>query len=342
MAPKTKKISADERRIILKLRKEGKSLGEIGQITGRTHSSVQYVVQTFNATGSIVSKPRCGRTSKLTVREKRTVLQSVKKNPRITAFQISESIKNSFGKDVYEDTIRKILKRDGYRARVARRKPYISEVNRKKRMDFAKEYINKPPEFWEHVLFSDESKFCVFGIKGRKLVWRRSGTALEKENLAPTVKHGGGGVMVWGCMAAEGVGKLVFIESTMDQFAYLNILKTNMKQSVRQLGLGDDFWFQHDNDPKHTANNVKLWLLYNTKHQLRMPPQSPDLNPIEHLWDLLERRIRQHSITSKEMLKSVIFNEWGKITWQDTFKLAHSMPHRLKEVLKLKGYPTSY
>ncbi|GFU17207.1 transposable element Tc1 transposase [Trichonephila clavipes] len=81
-----------------------------------------------------------------------------------------------------------------------------------KRLDFANEHINEPPQFWEKVLFSDESKFCIFGIKGRKLVWRKQGTAFEKENIVPTVKYGGGGVMVWGCMAANGVGRLTFID----------------------------------------------------------------------------------------------------------------------------------
>ena len=203
-------------------------------------------------------------------------------------------------------------------------------------------YVNKPSEFWERVLFSDESKFCIFGIKGKKLVWRKTGTAFNKENLVPTVKHGGGSIMVWGCMAGNGVGNLVFIESIMDQYGYINVLKQNLKQSAQKLNLGEDFWFQQDNDPKHTAQNVKLWLLYNTKYQLKSPPQSPDLNPIEHLWDLLERRIRQHKITSKEMLKTVIMDEWNKISTEDTLKLVKSMPNRINEVLKRKGYPTSY
>ncbi|KAL7725297.1 hypothetical protein ACLKA6_000714 [Drosophila palustris] len=62
----------------------------------------------------------------------------------------------------------------------------------------------------------------------------------------------------------------------------------------------------------------------------------------EHLWDLLERRIRQHTITSKKMLKDVIMEEWSKITAEDTRKLVDSMPRRLAEVLKRKGYPTKY
>lgn len=209
-------------------------------------------------------------------------------------------------------------------------------------MDFAQKFGYKPPDFWNNVIFSDESKFCIFGIKGRKLVWRKPGTALDIQNLAPTVKHGGGGLMVWGCMAANGVGSLVFIESTMDHRAYLQILKDNLHESARKLGLGEDFWFQQDNDPKHTAHNVKLWLLYNTKNQLHSPPQSPDLNPIEHLWDYLERRIRLHTITSKNMLKEVIMEEWRQISPEVTQKLVKSMPRRLAETIQRKGYPTSY
>ncbi|GFU60915.1 transposable element Tc1 transposase [Trichonephila clavipes] len=104
----------------------------------------------------------------------------------------------------------KIARRDKRMANT-HKKPHILAVNRQKRIDFANEHVNKPPQFWEKVLFCDESKFCIFGIKGRKLVWRKQGTALEKENLVPTVKYGGGGVMVWGCMAANGVGRLTFI-----------------------------------------------------------------------------------------------------------------------------------
>ncbi|GIY34768.1 uncharacterized protein CEXT_86541 [Caerostris extrusa] len=104
------------------------------------------------------------------------------------------------------------------------------------------------------------------------------------------------------------------------------ILKENLKQSAQDLNLGDDFWFQQDN----------------IKNQLQSPPQSPDLNPIEHLWDLLERKIRQHKIVSKEMLKRVIITEWNNISSEEISKLVHSMPKRLTEVLRRKGYPTTY
>ena len=105
----------------------------------------------------------------------------------------------------------------------------------------------------------------------------------------------------------NGVVNLEFISSTMANKAYLQILKINLQKSVKKLGIEEDYMFQHDNDPKHTAYNTRLWLSYNVKNKLKIPPQSPDLNPIEHLWDLLvERCIRNYVITSKEMLKAVL------------------------------------
>ncbi|KAH8338802.1 hypothetical protein KR067_010016, partial [Drosophila pandora] len=71
--------------------------------------------------------------------------------------------------------------------------------------------------------------------------------------LVGTVKHGGSGVMVWGCMAASGVGNLTFIETIMDQAGYIKILKDNLFESAEKLGLESEYWFQQDNDPKHTA-----------------------------------------------------------------------------------------
>lgn len=342
MAAKGKEICLREREIIIKLWKKGKSYREIGKTINRAHSSVQRVINNFQSSGILLSKPRSGRPSKLSIRESRSLIGFVKKNPKITASQIVNNIEKQFQKKICADTARKILKRAGYKGRVARRKPFISVINRQKRLKYAYDHINKPLDFWQRVIFSDESKYCIFGIKGRKIVWRKAGTALNKENLLPTVKHGGGGAMVWGCIAGTGVGQLDFVESTMDKYGYLDILKRNLNQSAEKLGLNHEYYFMHDNDPKHTSHIVKLWLLYNVPKQLHSPPQSLGLNPIEHLWDLLEKRIRQRTITSKQMLKTALKEEWEKITPEETSNLVNSMKNRLKEVIKRRGYPTSY
>lgn len=337
-----KEISVDIRKLIIKLRSEGKTLRAIGQIVDKPHSSVQRVLENYAATRNFSSKYRSGRPQVLTEREKRSVLSEVKANPRTSAPKIVKIVREKFDKEISSGTVRNVLRKERYHGRSGRKKPFISKTNKKKRFAFARDHVDKPQSFWNNVLFSDESKFCIFGMNGRGIVWRKPATEWNKENLFPTVKHGGGGVMVWGCMASNGVGNLEFIESTMDKFQYLNIIKKNIPESATKLGLGNHFMFQQDNDPKHTAYIVKLWLLYNVPKQLHTPPQSPDLNPIEHLWDLLERRIRQHSITSKNMLKEKLLEEWSKIRPEDTKVLVDSMGKRLKEVLFRRGYPTKY
>ncbi|GFW90045.1 transposable element Tc1 transposase [Trichonephila clavipes] len=144
------------------------------------------------------------------------------------------------GRSVSAETIRRVLIKAGYNGRVARKKPLIGKRNRVKRLKFAKEHILKRTKsfqrFWNEVIFSDESKFNIFGSDGRRMVWRKPNTSHHPKHTIPTVKHGGGSVMVWGCMAASGVGKLVFIDGIMHKMAYLNILQNNLKESADKLG----------------------------------------------------------------------------------------------------------
>ncbi|GFW39602.1 transposable element Tcb2 transposase [Trichonephila clavipes] len=141
----------------------------------------------------------------------------------------------------------------------------------------------KTDNFWKKVIFSDESKFNIFGSDGRRTVWRKPNTALDPKNLHPTVKHGGVSVMFWGRMASNGVGNLVFIDGIMNHKLYIDILNNNLKESAKKSGLDGNFIFQQDNYPKHTARNVKMCCLFHCKQQLHTQPQSPDINVIENL-----------------------------------------------------------
>ncbi|CAK9811674.1 Transposable element Tc1 transposase [Anthophora quadrimaculata] len=148
--------------------------------------------------------------------------------------------------------------------------------------------------------------------------------------------------MVWGCMAASGVGNLIFIEGILDKAKYLHILKDNLKKSAVKLGLLENFYFQQDNDPKHKAKIVQEWLLYNIPHMLHTPPQSPDINPIEHLWTEIGKRLQNHNITSKDQLKEKILQIWNSIEPTVTENLVNSMGRRLSEIIKAKGGTTKY
>jgi hypothetical protein len=177
----------------------------------------------------------------------------------------------------------------GYKGRAARKKPFINERNRRKRLEFKRAYVNKPINYWKTVLFCDDSKFNIFGSDGPQYVWRKpqkkkKKKRTESKNVILTVKHGGGHAMVWGCMGYAGVGELAIVKGIINAKGYVNILRGNLKKSVRKLRIQDSYLFKQDNNTKHTARITREWLLYNARGLLETPSQSPDINPVENLW----------------------------------------------------------
>ena len=131
--------------------------------------------------------------------------------------------------------------------------------------------------------------------------------------------------MVWGCFSGYGMGTLHVIEGTMDRFMYLDILKKVM------IPFADDnlplTWiFQQDNDPKHKSKVLQEWFLSEQIRVMDFPAQSPDLNPIENLWEELDRRVRRSHISNKKDLIKILKEAWNSIEPDTIRKLLDSMP----------------
>ncbi|KAK3531948.1 hypothetical protein QTP86_001831 [Hemibagrus guttatus] len=144
-------------------------------------------------------------------------------------------------------------------------------------------------------------------------VWCKSNTAFQKKNIIPTVKYGGGSVMVWGCFAASGPGRLAVINGTMNSAVYQKILKENVRPSVCDLKLKRTWVLQQDNDPKHTSKSTSEWLKKNKMKTLEWPSQSPDLNPIEMLWHDLKKVVHARKPSNVAELQQFCKDEWAKI-----------------------------
>ena len=133
------------------------------------------------------------------------------------------------------------------------------------------------------------------------------------------------------------------MDGNINAAKYIQILDEHLLPYLRQLGI-ENYIFQDDNAPCHTAKPTVKWKESKLIDSLEWPSQSPDLNPIEHLWDELERKIRRDKVKPKNKaeLFAALEREWGRIHSNVTDNLVNSMPRRIKAVLDAKGGATPY
>ncbi len=213
--------------------------------------------------------------------------------------------------------------------------------DRQKRLTWAVEKKNWTVAQWPKVLFSDESKFCIsFGNQGPR-VWRKSGEAQNPCCLKSSVKFPQS-VMIWAAMSSAGVGPLCFLKSTVNAAIYQEMLEHFMLPSADKLYGDADFIFRHDLAPAHTAKGTKSWFSDHGVTVLDWPANSPDLNPIENLWGIVKRKMRDTRPNNTDELKATVKETWASIPPQQCHKLITSMPRRIEAVIKPKGAPTKY
>jgi hypothetical protein len=149
-------------------------------------------------------------------------------------------------------------------------------------------------------------------------------------------------INVWGCFSAHGVGKISLIEGIMDTKVYTLILDNELRDSVKTLFKKKQYIFQQDNDPKHKAKKTLEYFSDNGIRVLPWPAQSPDLNPIENLWSILNNKCKNRQTTNAKGLFEDLERAWNELGVDLLHKLVDSMPKRLEAVIAAKGMPTKY
>ncbi len=240
MTPHDKELSEDLKNIIVALHKDGVGYKKIAKTLKLSCSTIQR----FNRTGSTQNRPRHAQPKKLGARAQRHIQRLG--NRRMNAASIAAEVELVGGQPVSAQTVRRTLHQIGLHGCRLRRNPLLKMMYKKARKQVAEDKQTKDMDYWNNVLWSDETKINLFGSDGVKRVWRQPGEEYKDKCVLPTVKHVGGNVMVWGCMSAAGTGELQFIEGTMNADMYCDILKQSMISSLRRLGRRAVF--QYDND----------------------------------------------------------------------------------------------
>lgn len=333
--------SEDQRKIIINLKNDGKRISEISKLIKCSRGLVRNAIKQYEQSGTTKNKIKKGRNRITTRKVDRIIVRMSKNDPFLTSSQIKKKLYENYNINVSSKTIRRRLNEAGLRGCIAKKKPLVSQKNIKERLKFARTNKDKPLNFWKNILWSDESKFNLFGSDGKTYVRRPKNKENDPKYTKKTVKFGGGNIMVWGAMSWHGVGPLVKVEGRMDQNQHKNILEEHLENYTDE-NLPITWKFMHDNDPKHKAKSVQKWLKEHKISVLDWPPQSPDLNPIENLWYDIEKRVRSTNCNNVNNLWATIQTVWYNTPKERCQKLVASMQRRCEAVITSKGYPTKY
>ncbi|GBM26547.1 Transposable element Tc1 transposase [Araneus ventricosus] len=196
---------------------------------------------------------------------------------------------------------------------------------------------------WQRVAWSDESRFHIHHVDGRVSVRRLPGKRLLPSCTAGHTQAGGSGIMLWGTFSWVALGPVVVVDQTMKAANYLNIIADPYMAFVFPTGNGI---FQQDNAPCHKARIVLEWFEEHTYefHLMSWPPNSPDLNPIEHIWDDMERQLRTQTPPCPNIstLRDRCLDIWYNLSPVIYQKLVAFLPRRVAAFLKAKGGATRY
>lgn len=318
--------------LVMRKRKQGEGISQIARSLCMSRAAVSAIVKREGK-----KTPQPGRTPSISPRLSRRIAREARTRPEVYSTELTKEI----CPHVTPQTVRRMLRKAGLKSRVAIRKPALTRVQIANRLKFAKEHVDKPLSFWHRVLWSDESKILSRPDPRRK-VWRPDGQALKPQFVAGTHKSGQASIMVWGCCSAAGVGRLHHIDTKMNSQTFIEVLEQNLQASRRSLRLPRDWLFMQDNDPKHTSKLTRAWLQSQGVEMLRWPANSPDLNPIEHLWGHLKREFSGPGRVRRREIFARVKEVWDQIPPEVVRRLVDSMPRRLAAVLKARGGHTKY
>ena len=334
------RLTAIERERAVGMVQQGASHVDVARRLGCARITITRLMQRLRQTGQTSDRPRSGRPPVTTPREDRYIRVLHLRNRTVTA---TSTAATALGHRISRQTVYRRLRQYGIRPRHPYRGPLLTPRHRNNRLIWARRVRRWQRRDWARVMFSDESRFLIFRNDGRQLVYRRFGERLAPNCVQQVWLFGGGGLMVWGGICGDVKTRLVVIRGNLNAQRYRDdILRPVVVPFLQQQPRG--LIFQHDNARPHTARLTQNFLANANVQVLPWPACSPDMNPIEHLWDHLDRQIRRRRVppVNVQDLERRLLEEWQRITPNVIRRLTSSVRRRVLACIDAHGGHTRY
>jgi transposase len=250
---------------------------------------------------------------------------------------VPKDIQRELGLDCSARTIRRRLNEIDLHGCVQR----AEHENVRARLAFAEGYSRWTEDDWSRVMFSDETHFYL-GHHGREYVQRPPGAALDPKYTRKDNEQLRGKVSLWGCICADGLGHAEFYDESLTAHRYQSILGLNLVSSALQFWPRGQWWYQQDNATPHNAETSRQWFHNHGIDVIEWPAWSPDLNPIEEVWNDLKQRMYGRRPKSMEELERFVTEEWAATDLHFIARICRNMPHRLRAVIANNGHKVPY
>lgn len=249
--------------------------------------------------------------------------------------------RGTHGRHVSTQTVRNRLRDVGIRCRRPRKVPILTRRHRQARLAWARQHLRFTRADWANVLFVDETRITLRCADGRKRIYRRRGERNSANCLLQADQFGGGSIMIWAGISMHTKTQIVSIQGNMNARRY----QTDIVQPVLipHIAANRGMQLVQDNAPCHVARTTLTMLHVNNIRVIPFPAKSPDLNPIEHVWDVLKQKVRAHpqQLNVRELERDVN-RVWRNIRQQYLHRYIVSMRSRCRAVIAADGGHTRY